>query len=1263
MGARRLRLTMAASLCGLVCVVGVGVVPTVAGAATHFGGFGEEAEQLRGPKGVAVGPTGEVYLGDTLNNRVDKFDSSGNFLLAWGSGVATGANEMQTCTIASGCEGGSQYASPEAFELPAGVAVDNDPSSLSYGDVYVVDRSHGRVQKYDSSGKFILMFGGHVNETTGGDVCMAGETCNLYGTQGVANGEFSHWESLSSFIAVGPGGDVYVGDTGRVEVFEPSGTWKENISLAGLSATDQPTALAVDAAGDVYVKDSGVAGVHEFEANGTEKSTIFDEGSTSVTALSIDAAGNLYVGDSNGGFHVLKYGPTGKELDSFGSKTVTGSNEGLAFSDTTDELYAPDVDSGQVWVLSPPAPGPLVDGESVVPGLRGEATFEATVNPEGNEPSYYFQYVDEAQFKASGYADATSTVSSAIASAGFEDQSVSTNLPAGTLLPGTTYHYRVVATNSQARSAATIRASKRYRPARITGPWASDVANTSATLAATIDPLGASTSYHMEYGTSIAYGQVLVGSVGEGMGAIPVTRHIQNLESGTIYHYRIVTTSEVGTVEGADHTFTTQALGGELTLPDGRAWELVSPADKHGALIEPEISGAFGDTQAATDGSGVTYLASEPITGKPPTSRVSNQVLTMRGPDGWQSTEIGISPELRGKEGERPASELLFGAAAEDPYLFSPDLSLTVMEPGETSPLLGGATERTIYLHDNLTGAYTPLVTPANVPEGTKFGGINDEEGQSSEMRFVTTTPDLSHIVLASRFKLTPEAIETGTITSSNLYEWSAGQLQLVNILPDNEAADGGYLGRSNLDVLNALSDDGRWAVWSTAPTGSKTGYTLYVRDMVAHKTIQVGGRAAIFETMSSDGSLVFFLEHGELYDLDTTTGTQTDLTIHHGAGERTAGVQDGVIGVSEDGKYVYFVATGVLASGAVSGEDNLYLLHETGSGWVTSHLATLSDEDQPDWYNNAYVNAGAVALEMVTSRVTPDGRYLTFMSNRPLTGYDNTDALSGQPDEEVYLYDAQSARLVCASCNPTGARPHGIFDSTQGAGPMVDRQKAWGNHWLAANIPGRRYSRLQAVYQTRFLSSSGRLFFTSSDALVPLDTNGLEDVYEYEPAGIGSCTSASTGYNERLGGCVSLISSGTYNGESAFLDASESGDDVFFVTGAKLTTEDYDASNDVYDAHVCTTAVPCVAAPVSPPPCTSGDSCKAAPSPQPAIFGAAPSATFSGIGNVAEEVKSVVKPKKKKKKAKPKRHAKKKRHKAKKARGSRAGKATRRGK
>ena len=165
-------------------------------------------------------------------------------------------------------------------------------------------------------------------------------------------------------------------------------------------------------------------------------------------------------------------------------------------------------------------------------------------------------------------------------------------------------------------------------------------------------------------------------------------------------------------------------------------------------------------------------------------------------------------------------------------------------------------------------------------------------------------------------------------------------------------------------------------------------------------------------------------------------------------------------------------------------------------------------------------------------------------------------------------------------------------------------------------------------LYQPRFLSDSGRLFFDSNDALVPQDVNGTQDVYEYEPVGVGGCSAASATFGERSGGCVGLISSGSSSEESAFLDASETGGDVFFLTSARLASQDYDNALDVYDAHECSVAVACYPpAPVSPPACTTGDACKAAPTPQPSIFGSPSSATFSGAGNVGPGSAPVVGP------------------------------------
>jgi hypothetical protein len=1258
MSARRLVLGVLVSVCAVVWVLGAGVGLAAAEGSFQFGSFGQEGGQLGRPLGMAIDRQhDEIYVGDFGEERVSKFDGSGAFLFAWGWGVADDSDELQTCTATS-CRQGLAGTGAGEFASSCGaqgVAVDNDPLSASYKDVYVTDYCNYRVQKFDPSGKFLLMFGGHVNVTTGGNVCVAGEACQA-GTPGTADGELE-WTYEGSSVAVGPGGAVYVGDRARVQVFEQSGAWRENLSLAALSPTGKVTALAVNTAGDVYVKDEGVSGVREFEPGGIEMPVRLDEaGGEAVEAITLDETGNLFVSE-NGQKSLgeckcrfLEYGPTGQQLESFGSKTLVSLTSAMAFDDAKGELYvygddrtdAEEYGSAGVWAFTLPPPGPLTEpgSEVVVPEPRGAVKFEATVNPEGNETTVHVEYVDEAHFRESGYANAASTTPVSIG-AEFEDQHVEALLPQKTLVPGVTYHWRLSAHNSQGTNLAPDHSFQEIPPAQIEGPWTANVAGTSATLAARIDPLGASTEYRFEYGTSTSYGHTSSGNVGEGSSYVPVSYHEQELQPSTVYHYRIVTVNEVGTVEGPDNTFTTQAANGdELTLPDGRAWELVSPANKQGSLIEP-FSEA--DIQAATDGHAIAYGAARPMGEKPAgLSAFISPILSVRAPGGWRSEDISIPYSL--PHNSTGPTELV--DFTEELKLFSPDLSLAVIEPHyiEEYSLSPEAPERTIYLRDNTDGAYVPVVNDNNVPAGTKYGGKVISDGAVTFMRLEGASRDLSHVVLGSPQALTPEAkppeCETAVDCAPSpyrLFEWSGGHLQLVSVLPDGEPSEG-RLAPEQEEAPHAVSADGSRIVWEGPSESSvASAGSLYVRDVVAKETMRIGPSGkALFETMSSDGSRIFFLENGDLYEFDVSTGTRTDLTASHGAGEPSARVENAVLGTSEDGSHVYFVAKGVLAGGAIAGEDNLYLLHDSvDGGWAITYVTTLSSEDKPDWFVGG--RDGAVGLSLVTSKVSSDGRYLAFMSKRSLTGYDNVDALSGQPDEEVYLYDAVAGRLACASCNPTGARPVGVYDSISGAsrGLMVDRRYIWTtagagrDYWLAGSIPGWREAGNMTMYQPRYLSDSGRLFFNSPDALVPQDTNGLEDVYEYEPVGVGDCTGTGISFTASSDGCVGLMSSGTSSGESAFMDASEDGNDLFFATASKLTAEDYDASYDLYDAHVCSEAVPCVSSPVSSPPCTSGDSCKAAPSPQPEIFGPAPSATFSGEGNVVPSPSNaVVKPK-----------------------------------
>ncbi len=230
----------------------------------------------------------------------------------------------------------------------------------------------------------------------------------------------------------------------------------------------------------------------------------------------------------------------------------------------------------------------------------------------------------------------------------------------------------------------------------------------------------------------------------------------------------------------------------------------------------------------------------------------------------------------------------------------------------------------------------------------------------------------------------------------------------------------------------HAISSDGSRVFWEEA---TDDGEYLFLREFPASptaegETIEVsrGGR---FQVANSEGTRAFFRLGGDLYVFEVTSGPgeplagqATDLTVPAKRTE-SADVQGEVLGASEDGSYVYFVAGAVLGDGAEHGAkpgDNLYVEHYEGTEWLAPEfIATLSGADNPDWSGGS--EGG------MTSRVSPNGRFVAFMSSLPLTGYDNSDVGSGEPDEEVFLYDAESGRLVCASCNPTGARPVGMLD------------------------------------------------------------------------------------------------------------------------------------------------------------------------------------------------------------------------------------------
>ena len=649
-------------------------------------------------------------------------------------------------------------------------------------------------------------------------------------------------------------------------------------------------------------------------------------------------------------------------------------------------------------------------------------------------------------------------------------------------------------------------------------------------------------------------------------------------------------------------------------LPDNRGYEKVSPSDNddgnvYAAWPYSALSTAGGWTErpyeAASDGDALAYIGMPSEEGGVGAEGgdAGNQYLARRRADGGWEAE-NVTP---------PADE----HATEPVYQgFSADLSHGFLTTNAGIPLVPGAPAAHYpvpYVRDFETGAYEALLSAVPPNRGPRrFGayetpklGTHDEEPA-----FAGSSADLSHILYMANDALTPNAVDGGE-EDNNLYDFHNGVLTLVNVLPGGSPEPNAVFGGpvispdepefNSPDFSNVISEDGGRIFW----TGRSANRNVYMRED-GSRTVQVDasvGGGGQYWTATPDGSKVLFTKGGDLYEYDVESAQTTDLA--------PGGEVQGVVGTSEDLSYVYVVADAALASGGEQGacksggECGLYVLH---AGEPARFIAMLSKDDNFKELGQAYEGDWQGGLADREAEVTPEGRQVLFGSTQSLTGYNNKyfDPATGAEykDEELFVYEFESARLRCISCNPSGEPPR--------------------NH-LSAFLPvSHQHTRLP-----QWMSDDGsRVFFNSLDPLVSQDTNGLNDVYEWERDGVGSCTDSK--------GCIYLLTGGT-GGEGSFLiDASSSGNDVFFTTRAQLVGEDQNENIDVYDAHVGA-LVPAVV-----PQCT-GTGCQGLPSAPP-VFSTPSSVTYNGVGNFAPRPKVAANAKKakaKKKKGKKHRHAK----------------------
>lgn len=708
-------------------------------------------------------------------------------------------------------------------------------------------------------------------------------------------------------------------------------------------------------------------------------------------------------------------------------------------------------------------------------------------------------------------------------------------------------------------------------------------------------------------------------------------------------------------------------------LPDCRAYEMVSPVDKNGGSVDggtsvetvPLPTFSSPDGEAVTYGSDTTFTSADPLS-----SLTVSQYISRRGPSGWSTRAIIPAQEYPGGRVNISTNNV-----DEVPFQgFSENLVDGFLVANEPQPVPGAPVGYyNPYLVNTAADSYTLL--SSTIPPVQPSGQVNSNEGEPENegLRaiFAGFSADSSHLIFQANDALTEDAVPG----KENLYEYSNGKLELVSILPDGQASTenptfGSFVNESSFGnnrhyhFIHVISVDGSRVFWTA-------GDQVYMRE-AGVRTVDIsasqrtdcadqnpctgkpepdpeGPLPATYQTTSANGSLVYFTscekltndstasagkrkicEEGsgsfaverargqDLYQYNVETGQLTDLTVSHleqptASGElavvRGAEVE-GLLGASEDGSYVYFAARGVLAPGAttVGAEPALANIYVWHAGEIKFIATTGRGKSEVDFNE---------APDARTSRVTPDGLHLAFQSTRGLAGND-TQPLRGsecttesKPEYEgcieVYEYDASSNSLECASCSPTGIPPTGNA-TTPSAASAGGAPPGWQDD----------------VLQQRYLLDDGTLFFESDDTLLSQASNGQQNVYEREPDGVGGCRST--------GGCLYLISTGTSDEPSYFVDASADGRDVFIETTDKLVPADGDEAQDLYDARVGG-GFPAYA----PEPC-SGEACKPPATPPPPIYQAPPSATFFGEANPATPAVSVkAKPKAKGKPKKPK--------------------------
>jgi phosphodiesterase/alkaline phosphatase D-like protein len=800
-----------------------------------------------------------------------------------------------------------------------------------------------------------------------------------------------------------------------------------------------------------------------------------------------------------------------------------------------------------------------------------EATLNGSLDPDGYPTSFYFQWG-----KTTTYGHAIPLASEELGSSDPGLAELSKTLE--NLEPGTTYHYRLAASNSFGTTIGADQSFQTPQPPSIEGIFSSDVSADSARLRARINPHGAATTYRFEYGTTPEYGSLAPvpedGTLGPLTIPQPVSVSIEALQQGTTYHFRLTVESQWGSSTSEDQTFEFEPPNcpnaalrqqtGAAYLPDCRAYELVSPARAGGAVLSPGApSSPYAHDNFAFGGT----LNIIPGAGNPPNGGfllpAEDLYVARRTASGWVTRYVGLSGEETLEQSGKPTRSGPGGI-----YRVLADRELTrFLTWDQITPFnshIPQARSFAPYVWDNEGNSLGRL--PSNLAEVPGASAPTTEGGFLGDMQ---PSADFSHYAFSSiRTAFAPGGL-TESPGSAYDEDLTSGEVQIVSktaagadipIDPQGEEPGSGLGGSAQFLQIPALSTDGSHILISSLGAGGETHLYMRVGGALTYEVSRAPdglNHAVSFAGMSADGGEVFFTtplqmsasdqdSSIDLYRWAQATDSLTLLSTGvEGSGNRDecntgwiagCGVEvvptPGQIAYSggnpgpprdtalaADSEEIYFYSPEQLDLGArgVPGKRNLYLWQ----GGAVRFLATIDPEHPIEHIN-----------------VSADGSHMGFITKTPIGSYDNAG------HAEMFVYDAQARALRCVSCHPDGSPPSSDVEGAQNG---------------------------------IFMTDDGRAFFSTEDALIPRDANGITDVYEYvegRPQLISSGAGTETPGASYHPGLVGVSADGT----NAF----------FYTTQTYVPQDENGAFFKFYDARVAG-GFPYTKPPA---PCAAADEC-----------------------------------------------------------------------